>query len=67
MSSESELVRVWISVRPEVIEALDALAEELGKDAMECPMGVPSRSEMARLAMLDGMRGFQAKLKRGGK
>jgi hypothetical protein len=67
MTAETELVRVWISVRPEVIEALDALAEEIGKDAMQCPMGAPSRSEMARMAMLDGMKAMQAKLKRGGK
>lgn len=65
--SGDDLSRVWISVRPEVIEALDALAEELGKDVMEYPLGTPTRTDVARLAMLDGMRSMQQKLKRGGK
>lgn len=65
--SQDDLSRVWISVRPEVIEALDALAEELGKDVMQFPTGTPSRAEVARLAMLDGMKTMQTKLKRGGK
>jgi hypothetical protein len=64
--SQDDLSRVWISVRPEVIEALDALGEELGKDVMQFPTGTPSRAEVARLAMLDGMKAMQSKLKRGG-
>lgn len=42
--SGDDLVRVWISVRPEVIDALDALADELGKDVMQFPTGTPSRA-----------------------
>jgi predicted DNA-binding protein len=66
MSAEDkDQITLYVRVRPEMAEALDALAERLGKDVMASPMGKPSRADIMRMALVEGMRVMSAKMKDG--
>jgi hypothetical protein len=49
------------------IEALDDLGELLEADALATPGGKPTRADVARMAMAEGIRVMRAKLKGGAK
>jgi hypothetical protein len=64
-AEETDLIKIWVSVRPEIVSALDETAERLGRDVMASPMGKPSRAEVMRMALVEGMRVINAKMKEG--
>jgi diphthamide synthase subunit DPH2 len=62
-ADDKDQITLYVRVRPEMAEALDALAERLGKDVMAFPMGKPSRADIMRMALVEGMRIINAKIK----
>lgn len=47
------------------LEALDELGELLEADALAMPGGRPTRADVARMAMAEGIRVMRAKIKEG--
>lgn len=64
---EREQTTLHLRVRWPVIEALDQLVQVLGADALATPSGIPSRAEVARMALAEGIKAMRTKLKRGAK
>jgi hypothetical protein len=65
-AEEKDHITIWMRVRPEIVAALDEMAEGLGKNVMASPMGKPSRAEVMRMALVEGMRVINAKMKEEG-
>jgi hypothetical protein len=64
---ERDQTTLHLRVRWPVIEQLDALAEELAADVLTTPGGRPSRAEVARMAMAEGIRVMRARYAREAK
>jgi hypothetical protein len=62
---ERDQTTLHLRVRWPVIEALDELVVLVGNDALATPGGVPSRAEVARMALAEGIKAMRTKLKRG--
>lgn len=56
-------VTLHIRVRPGVVEAIDALADELSRDPLATPGGALSRADVARMALIEGIRLLQARVR----
>ena len=64
MTEEREPTMLHLRVRWLVIEALDALGDELSADPLTTPGGRPTRAEVARIAMAEGIRVLRARYAR---
>lgn len=61
---ERDQTTLHLRVRWPVIEQLDALADELAADVLTTPGARPSRAEVARMAMAEGVRVMRARYAR---